>query len=122
MEELVAETTNLGKRFGKYRTVQFLDVKVEKGSVYGLVGPNGAGNYRAGFILAKRDTLTREDAGGRRALCPETGFLTRTPDAYVLGGDVRADDQGSRDSLGRKAFEGGEYGEPHSRLPRYGQV
>ena len=43
MEQLVAQTINLGKRFGKHRGVQSLDMRAKKGSVYGLLGPNGAG-------------------------------------------------------------------------------
>lgn len=39
---MVAETVNLTKYFDRHRIVETLDVTIERGSVYGLLGPNGA--------------------------------------------------------------------------------
>ena len=41
--EYVLEVNNLEKRYGKVKVISNLNMKVEKGSIYGLVGKNGAG-------------------------------------------------------------------------------
>ena len=41
--EYVLETESLCKRYGKTRVLQDIDLKIPKGSIYGLVGKNGAG-------------------------------------------------------------------------------
>lgn len=43
MVDYIIETRNLTKRFGKQTAVNSLDMKIEKGKIYGLVGKNGAG-------------------------------------------------------------------------------
>jgi len=40
---MVLETTNLTKRYGRILAVHELGLKVRKGEVYGFLGPNGAG-------------------------------------------------------------------------------
>ena len=37
------EVSNLGIAFGGLQAVSQLDLKIEKGHLYGLIGPNGAG-------------------------------------------------------------------------------
>ena len=37
------ETSKLVKRFGKFTAVDNLDLRIEEGSTYGLLGPNGSG-------------------------------------------------------------------------------
>ena len=37
------EVKNLGISFGGLRAVDGLDMTIEKGELYGLIGPNGAG-------------------------------------------------------------------------------
>ena len=41
--EYVLETESLCTRYGKTRVLQDIDLKIPKGSIYGLVGKNGAG-------------------------------------------------------------------------------
>ena len=41
--EYVLETNNLEKRYGRFKAISNLNMKIEKGSIYGLVGKNGAG-------------------------------------------------------------------------------
>lgn len=41
--EYVIETSNLTKRYGKFTAVNFVNMHVKKGSIYGLIGRNGAG-------------------------------------------------------------------------------
>ena len=43
MNELILETRNLCKSFGKQKVVQDISLEVRKNSIYGLLGPNGAG-------------------------------------------------------------------------------
>ncbi|HUF36988.1 MAG TPA: ABC transporter ATP-binding protein [Anaerolineales bacterium] len=37
------ETKNLTKRFGRFKAVDDLNLRIEPGQIYGLLGPNGAG-------------------------------------------------------------------------------
>lgn len=43
MVDYIIETRNLTKRFEKQTAVNSLDMKIEKGKIYGLLGKNGAG-------------------------------------------------------------------------------
>lgn len=43
MVDYIIKTRNLTKRFGKQTAVNSLDMKIEKGKIYGLLGKNGAG-------------------------------------------------------------------------------
>ena len=43
MVEYIIETKDLTKRYGKQLAVNSLDMKIEKGKIYGLLGKNGAG-------------------------------------------------------------------------------
>jgi len=51
MSELVIKATNLGRSFGDLKAVQGLDLEVEKGSIYGFLGPNGCGKTTAIRLL-----------------------------------------------------------------------
>ena len=41
------ETSKLVKRFGKFTAVDALDLTIEDGETYGLLGPNGSGKTTA---------------------------------------------------------------------------
>ncbi len=41
--ESMIEVTNLTKRYGSHVAVDHLSFRVEKGQIYGFLGPNGAG-------------------------------------------------------------------------------
>ena len=60
---LAVEAFGLIKDFGKTRAVDGLDLTVRAGSVYGLLGPNGASKTTAIRMLA---TLLRPDSGTAR--------------------------------------------------------
>lgn len=42
MTEYIIETKNLTKRFGKDIAVNSINMKIERGKIYGLLGRNGA--------------------------------------------------------------------------------
>jgi ABC-2 type transport system ATP-binding protein len=50
-DELVIETNNLTKRYGKLDAVKTLNLRVPRGSIFGFVGPNGAGKTSTMRIL-----------------------------------------------------------------------
>ena len=39
----ILEIENLEKRYGKFKVINKLDMHIKKGSIYGLIGKNGAG-------------------------------------------------------------------------------
>ena len=42
----ILETTNLEKRYKNFKAIDSLNMHIPKGSIYGLIGKNGAGkNY-----------------------------------------------------------------------------
>jgi len=50
--ETILTTTNLSKRFGRIQAVDRLNLTIEKGQVYGILGPNGSGKTTTlGMIL-----------------------------------------------------------------------
>lgn len=47
MTELVIEATKLSRQFGDVTAIQALDLSIEKGRIYGFLGPNGCGKTTA---------------------------------------------------------------------------
>ncbi len=72
MSDLAIHTEGLAKFFGKTHAVDGLDLKVQRGSVYGFLGRNGAGKTTTVKTLLG---LLRPSAGA----------------AHVLGYDIRGD-------------------------------
>src|SRR6476469_984298 len=75
MGELAIETAGLVKVFGDNRAVAGIDLAVPAGTVYGVLGPNGAGTTTAVRMLA---TLLRPDGGEARVFGHD---VLREPDA-----------------------------------------
>ncbi len=88
--DLIIETRDLVKTFGKFIAVDGLSLEVPAGSIYGFVGPNGAGKTTTMRILT---TLTR----------PTTG------QAWVAGYSVMDDRRAVRRSIGYMPDEFGVY-------------
>ncbi|GIK26977.1 MAG: ABC transporter ATP-binding protein [Chloroflexi bacterium] len=63
MADLIIETVDLVKRFGKFTAVDGLSLEVPAGSIYGFLGPNGAGKTTTMRMLT---TLTRPTSGSAR--------------------------------------------------------
>jgi branched-chain amino acid transport system ATP-binding protein len=45
MNDLVIETRGLTKEFAGFTAVQGVDLRVRRGSIHALIGPNGAGSW-----------------------------------------------------------------------------
>ncbi len=65
MSEAVIEVRGLTKRFGDKTVVDGLDMRVEKGQIYGFLGPNGSGKTTSIRMLCG---LLTPDAGQGRCL------------------------------------------------------
>ncbi len=88
--DLIIETKDLVKSFGKFTAVNGLSLEVPTGSIYGFVGPNGAGKTTTMRMLT---TLTR----------PSTG------NAWVAGHSISEDRRAVRRSIGYMPDEFGVY-------------
>ncbi|MCK4638451.1 MAG: ATP-binding cassette domain-containing protein, partial [Bacteroidales bacterium] len=52
MSEVVLSLNKISKRFGRIKAVDELSLEVEKGNVFGILGPNGSGKTTTlGIIL-----------------------------------------------------------------------
>ena len=88
MNDLVIHTQGLTKRFGRVLAVDQLSLEVPRGSVFGLLGPNGSGKTTVmGMLLG----LVRPTSGTYWLLGPDipqaeaprrTGAIIETPSFY----------------------------------------
>ena len=65
MEEMVITTSGLTKRYGSFVAVDDLNLEIQRGEVYGLLGPNGSGKTTTILMLLG---LTEPSAGSVRVL------------------------------------------------------
>jgi len=79
--ELIIETRDLVKRYGKLMAVNHLSLQVPRGAIYGFVGPNGAGKTSTMRILT-------------------TLMLPSSGQAFVAGHEVTKDPRAVRRSIG----------------------
>ena len=42
----IIEVSHLNKKFGDFQAINDLNLSLEAGKIYGIIGPNGAGNRR----------------------------------------------------------------------------
>jgi ABC-2 type transport system ATP-binding protein len=80
-DELIIETRDLVKRYGKLTAVNQLSLQVPRGAIYGFVGPNGAGKTSTMRILT-------------------TLMLPSSGQAYVCGYEVTKDPRAVRRTIG----------------------
>lgn len=52
--EYVLKTNSLCKNYGHFKALNGLSMNVPKGSIYGLIGKNGAGKTRPRYIISER--------------------------------------------------------------------
>jgi len=65
MTEYVIQVSNLCRQFGEVKAIQSLDLNVEKGRIYGFLGPNGSGKTTAIRMLTG---LLKPSSGDIRVL------------------------------------------------------
>lgn len=90
--EAIIETDALSRRFGKTLAVDGLDMRVERGEIFGLVGPDGAGKTTTIRMLAG---IMEPTAGSAR----------------VLGYDVVSDAEAIKRRMGYMAQQFSLYGD-----------
>ncbi len=70
-DDFVIQTEGLTKRFGDVVAVDGLSMEVQRGRIYGLLGPNGSGKTTTmGMLLG----LLRPSAGSYRLFGSDTGY------------------------------------------------
>ena len=92
MTEYVIETQNLSKNYGDFKAVQNVDMNVEKGRIYGLLGRNGAGKTTTMCMLLglaeptegsiKLFGLDALDGKNRKEIYTRIGSIIETPGFY----------------------------------------
>ncbi len=90
-DDIVLQTINLGKKYGKRWAVRDLNLSVRRGEVFGFLGPNGAGKsttIRMVLSLVAPTTGSVELfglplRGNRRAVLARVGGLVERADFYL---------------------------------------
>lgn len=90
MSDCMIETVNLTKRYGDQTSVSSLNLHVQRGRIYGLLGRNGAGKTTTMRMLLGLTQPSAGDirlfgeqlAGHERALLPRIGCMIESPGFY----------------------------------------
>ena len=90
MSPYIIETKNLTKKYGSQKSVAGLNIHVQKGRIYGLLGRNGAGKTTTMKMLLGLTAPTSGDIriwgkplhGNEKKLLPRTGSLIESPGFY----------------------------------------
>ena len=90
MSDCIIETKGLTKRYGEQVSVSSLDLHVQKGRIYGLLGRNGAGKTTTmkmllGLTVPTSGTVTifgRPLQGNEKRVLPRIGSLIESPGFY----------------------------------------
>ncbi len=91
------EIESLHRSFGKVKAVNGLDLKIPKGCVFGLLGPNGSGKTTTIKMLCR---LLRPDSGSAKVLghdIKDRSYLSRT--GYMPQETALYDDLSVHDNL-----------------------
>ena len=81
--ETVIRVRNLRKHYGDVEAVRGIDFDVERGEIFGLIGPDGAGKTSTFQILAGVMKATSGDGRGLRQAGARRALGNRLPDAGV---------------------------------------
>ena len=86
MSSLAIRTVKLTKKYGATEAVRGIDLSVERGEIFGLIGPDGAGKTTTFQILAgvMEASSGVAEVFGRpaREMRSETGYLTQSFSLY----------------------------------------
>ena len=90
MREIIAETKQLTKQYGTQKSVAELNIHVQRGRIYGLLGRNGAGKTTTMKMLlgltqptsGKVTIWGKSLSGNEKKLLPRIGSLIESPGFY----------------------------------------
>ena len=90
MSEIIIETNHLTKQYGPQKSVANLNIHVQRGRIYGLLGRNGAGKTTTMKMLLGLTQPTSGEvsiwgkslAGNEKKLLPRIGSLIESPGFY----------------------------------------
>lgn len=90
MPEYIIETKNLTKKYGAQKSVASLNIHVQKGRIYGLLGRNGAGKTTTMKMLLGLTAPTSGEIriwekplhGNEKRILPRIGSLIESPGFY----------------------------------------
>ena len=90
MPEYIIETKNLTKKYGTQKSVASLNIHVQKGRIYGLLGRNGAGKTTTMKMLLGLTAPTSGEIkiwgkslhGNEKKILPRIGSLIESPGFY----------------------------------------
>ena len=86
---LAVETLGLVKKYGAFTAVDHLDLKIERGETYGLLGPNGSGKTTTIKVLCDLLKPTGGEAFllgkkvGDRSIPPRIGYMPQETALYL---------------------------------------
>ena len=108
--EYCLQTRHLGKRYRHFRALDDLNMNIEKGAIYGLIGRNGAGKTTLIRLICGLQNPTEgsfllygADSRNQRAMCEvrrRMGAVVETPSIY-LGMSARENVRRQYELLGR---------------------
>lgn len=89
-KELIIETTMLSKQYGTHTAVNNINLHIEKGKIYGLLGRNGAGKTTIMKMILGLVTPTSGNIkvfgkklfGNEKTIYPRIGSIIETPGFY----------------------------------------
>ncbi len=88
-DNLAVETNRLEKKYGTFKAVDGLDLKIERGETYGLLGPNGSGKTTIIKILCNLLKATSGNAFllgkkvGDPSIAPRVGYMPQETALYI---------------------------------------
>ncbi len=87
--QIAVETRQLVKRFGRFTAVDRLDLSIQRGETYGMLGPNGSGKTTAIKMLCgllkptSGEALVLGEKAGHRSVRPRVGYMPQDIALYV---------------------------------------